>query len=276
MGKVRRVLAWGAALVGVAVVGLVLFVAGRSPSNDREWNPDQERTPWAEIDGDTAVVHEVRNFAWKSEEAYEPRWETRAYDLSRIQTVWFVVEPFSSFAGAAHTFISFGFEGGEYVAVSVEIRKEVGESYDPFLGLLRQYELMYVIGDERDLIGLRTNHRHDDVFVYPMKASPEAVRALFVDVLERATALRSEPAFYNTLTANCTTAIVDHVNALAPETVPYGRKVLFPGYSDELAWELGLIDTTLPLEQLREHFRVNDAAARFAGASDFSIRIREH
>lgn len=260
-------------LFGLAAAGWWLL--GPRPSNDRPWSPDQERLTTVEVDGDAVTVHNVRNTTYRSTEDFDVHWEERRYDLRELDSVWFVVEPFSEGAQTAHTLLSFGF-GDEYLAVSVEIRKEVGESFSVLSGMLRQFELMYVFGDEHDLIGLRANHRQDPVFVYPMKASPEAIRALFLDMTSRANELAAEPAFYNTLTANCTTTLVDHVNKLAPDTIPsWSSRVLLPGNSDELVWELGLIDSELPFPEVRERHRINDAAAAWADAPDFSLRIRE-
>jgi hypothetical protein len=142
-------------------------------------------------------------------------------------------------------------------------------------GLFRQYELMYVVADERDVIRLRSNFRHDEVLLYPIKTTPERMRALLVAMLERANQLRAAPEFYNTLTQNCTNSIVKHVNTLSPHRIPFSLKVVFPGYSDRLAYDLGLIDTELPYDSIRSHFRINDRAIRFGDSADFSVRIRE-
>lgn len=253
----------------LAAAGLLL-----QPSNDREWNPDQQRLPSALIEGRHVTLSNVRNFTYRSTSEFEPRWEDRHYDLDRIASLWFVVEPFSGFPGAAHTFLSFGFEGGEYLAVSAEIRKQPGESFSPWKGLYRNYELMYVFGDERDLVALRTEHRKDTVYVYPIRASKELIRATFVDVLERANGLAAHPEFYNTLTNTCTTNIVHHANRIQPELLPFSWHMLLPGHSDALALQRGLIDFEGSLEQARARFRVNERAAQAAGTDDFSARIR--
>jgi hypothetical protein len=134
---------------------------------------------------------------------------------------------------------------------------------------------MYVVGDERDLIQLRTNHRRDPVYLYPVRAPRERIEQMFVSMLRRANHLRQEPEHYNTLTNTCTTNIVRHVNELVPGRVPWSYKVLLPGYSDELAYELGLIDTELPFAAAKQHFRIDDDALRAAGRDDFSRRIRQ-
>ncbi|MGL6291390.1 MAG: DUF4105 domain-containing protein [Silanimonas sp.] len=248
-------------LVGLAAVlawlALVLFV---HPSNDRDWSPDQAQPATARIDGDAVTLSNVRNARYRSTTDFDVRWETREYDLAELESAWFIVEPFADWRGPAHTFLSFGFRDGRHLAVSAEVRKERGESYSPIAGLLRRYELMLVAGDERDLIGLRAAHRRDAVHLYRLKATPAQARALFVALIGRANALAARPEFYNTLTANCTSTIVDAVDALAPGTVPMSWRVLLPGYSDDLAFDLGLLDTDLPRDAYREAHRIDALA----------------
>jgi hypothetical protein len=175
--------------------------------------------------------------------------------------------------GPAHTFLSFGFSDSQFVSISVEARREVGEEYALLKGMLRRYEVMYVIGDERDVIGLRAL-RGDDVYLYPIRTTPAKVRALFVAMLERANQLEAEPEFYNTITNNCTTNILEHANSISPGRIPYGREVLLPGYADELAQRLGLIDADATIEQVRARYLINEKATAFAGDSLFSLKIR--
>lgn len=248
---------------------------GPQPSNDRDWTPDQALLPWAEFSGRRVAVHNVRDFRYRSVADYDAAWQDRSYDLDRLRSAWFLVEPFErDWVGPAHTLMSFGFEGDDYLAVSAEIRKERGEEFSPWKGLLRQYEIMYVVGDERDLIQLRTNHRRDPVYLYPVRAPRERIEQMFVGMLRRANHLREKPEHYNTLTNTCTTNIVRHVNELVPGRVPWSYKVLLPGYSDELAYGLGLIDTDLPFAAAKRRFRIDDDALRAAGREDFSQRIR--
>ena len=262
-------------IVGVLVIAWLVLVLMVRPSNERDWEHDQERLATAEIDGDRVTVRNIRNFTYRSTSDYDPAWYDRTFDLGQLDRAWFVVEPFGSFEGAAHTFVTFGFADRDYLAISIEIRKERGEEFSALAGLARQYEIMYVIGDERDLIGLRANHRQDEVFLYPVKATREQIRAMFIGMLQRANELAGSPEFYNTLTNTCTTNLVRHVNDITPGRIPPSPAILFPGYSDRLAFDLGLIDTDLPFERIRERYRINDLAMEHAGAPDFSRRIRE-
>ena len=150
-----------------------------SASNRRDWNPSMAVLPEAVTSGDQVKIYNVRNCDYTSTEEYEVKHYTRTYDLDKIQSIDFVVVPFAEMPSLAHTFLSFGFEGDKYVAISVEVRREKGEEYSALKGLMNQYELMYVIGDERDLIGLRSNHRLDDVYIYRTTATKEQSRAVF-------------------------------------------------------------------------------------------------
>lgn len=259
-------------LAALAYTALVVLVR---PSVDRDWSPDQAVLARAEISGNTIAITNIRNINYRATDDYDVRYYDKTFDLEKIKSVWYVVEPFSGHgAGAAHTFVSFGFEGGDYVAISVEIRKEKGESFSPLKGILRQYELVYVVADERDVIKLRTNFRMDEVFLYPVQTTKENVQKLFVSMLTRANTLATEPEFYNTLTNTCTTNLVAHVNEIVPKRIPFSYKVLMPAYSDELAREIGLIDNSIPIDELRNAHRVNYKALLYADDPQFSGRIR--
>jgi hypothetical protein len=260
--------------VAAAIAGAIAFPILVRPSNDRDWSPDQARVPLASIHGDSVAITNVRSTHYRSTTDYDVHWDDRAYDLSRLESVWFMVEPFSGWRGPAHTLVSFGFGDGEYVAISVEVRKERGETFSPLRGLLRRYELIYVVGDERDLIGLRANHRRDSVYLYPVRTTPERMRAMFLSMLERANDLAERPEFYNTLTSTCTTNIVRHVNVISPRRIPFSFRVLLPAYADDLAWDLGLLDTDLPRDRFRQAHLINDLAELYADSASFSTGIR--
>jgi len=268
----RRVLA---ALCLAAAALLAGFHFAVEPRTDRAWSPDMAVLPAAEIRGDTVRVRGVRNAEYRTTEDYTVRWEDRTVRLDRLESVWFLVEPFSDVRGPAHTMVSFGFTDGQYLAISVELRRERGEHFNPLLGMLRRYELAYVVGDERDLVRLRTNFRRDDVYLYPVRATAEQRRTMLLDMLARANGLRTRPEFYNTVTNNCTTNIARHVNAIAPGKVPLGWQMVLPAYTDELAHELGLLDTDLPLAEARARHHINARALQWGDSPDFSRRIRE-
>jgi hypothetical protein len=268
----RRLLPMAASVAGLLTCAWCALV---HPRGDRpDWSPDQARMPEVVVDGSQVTVRQVRDCRYRTVDDYDARWEERRYDLDRIASVWFVVEPFSSGSPAAHTFLSFGFDGGDYIAVSVEIRKRIGEHFSPVAALFRRYELMYVIADERDAIAVRLLHRHHAVYLYPLRATRPQARQLFADMLARADALRTRPEFYDTLTNTCTTNIVAHVNAIWPGTVPLRREILLPGNADRLAYELGMIACDEPFPACRERCRIDAQGAGDERDPGFSRRIR--
>jgi hypothetical protein len=242
------------------------------PSAGRDWSVDQNIMPRVHVAGDAVRIDHLRNFVYASADAYTLHYETREYDLRKLDSVWYGVVRFGNTPGVAHTFLSFGF-GGDYVAVSIEVRRERGERYSVLKGLLRQYEIMYVIADERDVIALRTHFRRDRVYLYPARVAPAQARALFLDVLARANALAERPEFYNSLTNNCMTSIVRHVNSLAP-AIPFSWKTILPAYSDRLAYDLELIPADAPFETVRDAHRIDLRAREGPVDAGFSRRIR--
>jgi hypothetical protein len=263
--------------IALAAVATVVLRAAMcvvvQPSVHRDWTIDQARLPSAEFHGNLVTIRNIRNFTYRSESDYTPAWYARTFDLRKLESAWFVVEPFGK-GGAAHTFVSFGFGGNDFVAISVEIRKEKGESFSPLKGLMRQYELMYVVGDERDLIKLRTNYRRDVVYLYPVDTTREKMRKMFTAMLGRANQLAKEPEFYNTAINTCTTNLVRHVNEITEGRVPFSMATLLPANSDRLAYDLGLIRTDLPFDEARRAFQINARAATYANDPHFSLRIR--
>jgi hypothetical protein len=262
-------------LVASALCGCAAL--GPRPSNARSWSPDQALLSRAEINGDIAHVYNIRDCTYLDQDTYVLNHYDKTYDLSRLQTVDFFVVPFRDTPSLAHTMLSFGFEDGEHLAVSVEIRREQGEKYDVLKSMLNQYELMYVVADERDVVKLRTNYRGDDVYLYRGRATPDQARMLFLDVMNRVNKLAASPEFYNVFINNCTTNVIHHINHVAPGKVPYkpySPKILLTGHSDRLAYDLGLLDTKLPFEEARRRAQVSPLARQFATAPDFSQRIR--
>ena len=264
-----------AVLSSLSVVILVWAFWPIHPRSDRDWSPEFSVLPQATFDSPRVVIEGVRDFRWRADGTFTEAWGDRVYDLDRLQRVWFVLSPFGeTWRGPAHAFLSFQFGDSSFVSVSVEARKEVGETYSVWKGLLRRYELTYVIADERDMLPRRVQVYKDDLFVYPARVGPERARKLFVDMLARANALRDRPEYYNTVTNNCTNNVLRHVNRIGSERIRGGWRVLLPGYSDALAMQHHLLDTDLPLEEARKRFRVNESVERCGLQNGFSVCIR--
>lgn len=258
---------------------VVMLVAGirliRTPSVSREWHPQQRTLPEVRVRDSLVEIRNVRDFTYRTERDFDERYQTRTYDLRKLDSADYVVSRFGGVPGLAHAFLSFGF-GGDRVAVSVEARKELGETYSPLRGLLNEYELMYVIGTERDLIGVRTHVWKEAVTLYPVRATPDQLRRMFLGMVVRAEQLRREPEFYDTVFNSCNSNIVSHVDSIAPGTVGFDARTILPGFADTVAHELGLIDSPLPLEKIREAYRIDLQAARLPLDDNFSDAIRAH
>jgi len=253
---------------GVAVLGWWLSLA---PRNDRDWQPDVARLAAVERAGRLVTVRNVRDFDYRTEADFDVRWEERVYDLDRVTGL----DIFLSFWGPtlyAHTILSWQFEDQAPLAVSIETRKEKGESYSALRGFFRQYELVYVLADERDVVRLRTSYRGETVFLYRLAISPEAARALLLQYFTEVDALRTTPRWYNALTVNCTTAIWRNVRALSPAN-PFDWRLVANGYLDRMLYERGTIDTSLPFETLKEESNITRRAIA-CGSEGFSLCIR--
>lgn len=271
----KRILYFFLILITLITILFTIVHFSTNPSNNRNWNGDQTILATAEIKDNLVSIRNIRHFTYASTTSYTPNYYDKTFDLNKLKKVWYVVEPFSGIPGSAHTFLSFEFEGDQFLSISVEIRKEKGEAYHPVEGLFNKYELMYVIADERDVIKLRSNYRKDLVYLYPAKATTAKARELFLSMINRANELNQHPEFYNTVTNTCTTNIVSHINKVTPKRVPFfNLRVLLPANSDKLAYELGLIDTELSFDEARKRYFINDRAMKYADDEDFSVKIR--
>jgi hypothetical protein len=262
-------------MAALAVFGILVVLFLRIPaSNDRDWQPDVANAPYATINGDLITIHNVRNFDYRTETDFTPRWETRTYNLSKLDSAD-VIAVYWAGKAIAHIMVSFGFGGRDYVAVSIETRKEKSENYSTLAGFFRQYELVYIVADERDVIGVRTTYRQpqEDVYIYRVRTQPKNLRRVFLDYVKTINQLHERPTYYNTLTTNCTTSILTHtrMNSGAP---PMSWKVLLSGYVPNYLYDLGRIDTSRPFAELEKLSLVNARAHAADKDAAFSQRIR--
>lgn len=262
----------GVAVSGVLFGGVLIWFLSLPPSNNRDWQPDLAVLPWAEIAGDKIVLHNVRNCEYRTETDFACHYYNRGIDLAKLQTVDLFLVYWGS-PHIAHTMLSFGFGEGDNVCFSIETRKEKGENYSAVKGFFRQYEKIYVMADERDLVRLRTNYRGEDVYLYRLKVTPETVRKVFLDYLLEMNRLKEQPEWYNALTANCTTSIRQH-------TVPYNPearldwRLIINGYIDQMIYEQGLFSSELSFTALKEASYINEKAQTADHSADFSQLIR--
>jgi Domain of unknown function (DUF4105) len=264
------------AIAALAVFAVLVILFLRIPaSNDRDWQPDVSVTPRATVNGDLVTIRGVRNFDYRSESDFTPRWEDRTYDLRKLDSADIIAAYWAGKA-VAHIMVSFGFQDQDYLAVSVETRKEKGESYSSLAGFFRQYELYYVVADERDVIRVRTTYRQpqEDVYIYRTRTPQRNIRRSFLDYIRAMNDMCVHPRFYNTLTTNCTTTILMHTR-MNPESPPMSWKLLLSGYVPDYLYELGRIDTAKPFADLKKLSRVNERADAADKDASFSQRLRQ-
>jgi hypothetical protein len=269
---------WRWRALGTFAVLFALLLASWNallPSNDRDWQPENAVPAYASIDGNRITLHNIRNFDYRSETDSTPRYYDRTFDLQQLDSVDLFTVYWMGPA-IAHVFVSFGFTDGNHVAISIEARRERTDTYSSLKGFFRQYELYYAVGDERDIVRLRTNYRHnpvEDVYLYRVQSDAADRQRLFLEYLRRLNALRDQAQWYNTLTTNCTNTIwmISRVN---PQHARYSWKILLSGHVPELLYEEQRLDTRLPFEDLRQRAHINELAHAADQAVDFSQRIR--
>lgn len=260
-----------AALVLFALV--VAWFFSIPPSNSRDWQPDVAVLPFAEIQGNLVTVHNIRNCDYRSETDYTCHYYDKSFDLNKLGTVDLFLVHWGS-PHIAHPILSYGFEGDGYLCFSIETRKEKGEEYSAVRGFFRQYELTYVVADERDVIRLRTNYRKEEVHLYRLKVKPEIIRSVFLDYLAEVNRLHDRPQWYNALTTNCTTSIRGHTVPHNPDA-KFDWRIIVNGTLDEMLYERGVLDRSLPFGELKRRSCINPAAQAADRDADFSRRIRE-
>ncbi len=264
---------WKAVITGIGFLVILAWWFSLQPSNNRDWLPDVAVLPYADINGDQVVIHNIRNCDYRTETDYDVHYYEKAFDTGQLRTVDLLLVTWGS-PDIAHTMVSFGFTNGTYVCFSIETRKEQGEEYSALKGFFRQFELTYVIADEQDLVRLRTNYRKgEEVCLYRLQATPEQARKLFFDYLHRANELREHAEWYNALTDNCTTAI--RTQRAATDRAPWDWRMLLNGHLDELLYERGAIVTNLPFAELKKLSNINARAKATGPAADFSAQIRK-
>ena len=262
----------GLAAHSIGFLALLVWWCRLRPSNQRVWADDVAQMTTGTVSGGSVTLHNVRNFAWRTNTDYTQHWETRSYELDRLDSADMIMSHWTG-RMIAHMLISFGFEGGGRVAFSVEIRREKQQSFSEVGGFFKEFELSVIAADERDVVRVRTNVRGEDAFLYRLVMPVGAMRSLFLAYVEEANRLVRTPRFYNTITVNCTT-LVYHMMKRIAGGLPWSYRVLLSGYMPEYVYSIGRLDLRYSLAQLREFGRISERAKKADLSAAFSEDIR--
>ena len=255
-----------------AFLAVLVWWGAIRPSHDRNWAGDVAVLPRVKVEGDRVRISNFRNFDWHGANDFTARYEEREVQLSHLVSLDFFVSYWKP-GPVAHTFLSFNFDNAPPVCISIEVRPEEGRSFEPVATIFKQFHLFYAVGDERDIVRVRTNFRGEEVFRYRIRSTPQLVRQLFLVYIERINALAGEPEFYHLFSNSCTVNIVRYARAVG-HSRPWDIRQLLNGYMDRYLYRAGLVETAMPFEQFRESARINAAAIAAGDAPDFSGRIR--
>jgi hypothetical protein len=269
--KRRRTLAWFAVVFAVVVVWWMMIPA----SNTRNWEREVARAPYATMEGDLITIHDIRNFNYRTEKDFDAVYYNKTFDLTKLDSADLIAVYWMGEA-VAHVMMSFGFQGKDFISFSIETRKEQGEDYSTIKGFFKQYELIFIAGDERDLIRVRTDYRtpREDVYLYRLGAKPQRVREVFMAYIQQINDMKQRPEWYNTLTTNCATSVI-HLMRVTGGHVRYTWKVLLSGYAPLYAYESGALDTSIPFGELKRRSYINPRAHTIGNDPEFSRKIRE-
>jgi hypothetical protein len=269
----RKRRAIGAIALGfAATLAWFLSIPART---DRNWRPELAVMPWAEIEGDRIRVHGVRDFEYRAPDDFDIRYDDRAFDLSKLQAVDVYYSYWDQNEAVAHTMFSWDFGGSDVLCLSVEVRREVGQEAGALPGMFKQFEILYILADERDVVRLRTNYRRERVYLIRSLLTPDEGRRVLLDVLAKVNRFHQEPEFYRTIGNNCTTSMINLLNEVLPNRVPFSKKILMNGYAPEIAYANHLHATDLPFDEWKRRSNINPSALAADRDPLFSRRIRE-
>lgn len=253
----------------------LLYLLTLKPSNNKVWNEQFAVNTNIEVNGNEYTFKNVRDWKWDKNGVVSKEYLDKTYDINELENVWFLLQPFDSNKRLAHTFLIFDFSNGETISLSIEARREQGETYNGLLGAFKQYEIMYMWGTEKDFIGKRAVYDNQTIYMYPLKINDEYKKQLFIHLVNKTNSLYSNAEFYNTFTSNCTNSLAKVANEINKNSVPVNISWWLTGLSDKYLYKLGYINTNTPVEQIRQKYTITQFANEHINEGDFSRKLRD-
>jgi len=267
---------WTLATFAVLFLAVVVWEYLIPPSNDRAWRAEVARTPRAIVSGDHVRVTDVRDFSYRSANDFNATYIDRDVQLSHLTSVDLFISYWGTDDGpVAHTFLSFNFDNAEPLSISIEARPEEGEGYAPVASIFKQFELIYVVGEERDLVGSRVTHRREAVYLYPIRTNADGARRLFLVYMQRINQLADHAEWYSLFKSNCTLNIIRYARVAGWSSTGFNIRHLLNGWVDRYLYDDGVLDTGAPFRELRARARVREGVRQGEGAVEYSRRIRQ-
>ena len=269
------------------ILAVSSFLYFKKPKHNRDWRPEQSKLSSAKIENDKVLIKNIRNCSYRSENDLDLHYYDKSFDLGKIKSIDLIIQPFKKLSLIAHIFLSFGFEKGDYISVSVEARRikkkvkplsgilqKLNGPYIVMAGFFKTFELIYILADEGDIMRLRPLHHKDSVYIYPLKIKKSKIKKIFLDILKRVNRIERKSEFYNTLTNSCVTNIFKHIKEAGETEIPRSWKFFVPSKIDKLLYDIKLIKTKLPFDAFKEKHRINDRAEKYQDEADYSAKIR--
>lgn len=255
---------------------IIIFRNAKKPTHNKIWRKEQNLLPHAKINNNLITIYNIRNCVYKSKKDFSANYYNKTFDLNKISSLDFIVQPFGSWVIAAHTFLSFGFEDGSYVSISIEARRKKNVEFSTWKGLLNIFEIIYIVADEKDILKYRALHLKDKLYLYPINIRKSKNQELFKEFINKINKIYEKPEFYNTFTNTCSTNIVRHIqNISSTFKIKVGLRVLFPALSAKMVYKLGKINTFSKYNRIKAEHYINDKINHYKNSENFSKKIRE-
>lgn len=240
----------------------LLIVSLREPSLDRSWDEDVNVLAGVDFSADeTVTLAQIRDWQYSVNAIRSKSYFDASFDPNDIVAMWMYEQQLDPSGLIAHTFVVFEFdesyERARYLGLSVETRRERGETYSIIGGALRSFEITHIWATEEDLVTRRVQFLNYPLTRYRLEI-PAAYRSrIFLKFAEETRSLASQARWYNTISNNCTSSLIKFVNASEPGAIPLHHSYVLTGKVDDYLEELGYKTSNDSLHVTRDFLESN-------------------